>query len=318
MSPVGKLNKDKAVAKAAEEKAESGGGNSFFSLNPGKNRVRILPPPPGSEDVWYKTGTHWGVGPNKDNFNCAAAADKNAECYLCDVVFKLSKSKNDDDQAVADSIRVKKSWLYNIVDLSDTEAGIQVMAVGAQAHGGIRAYIEDEDGDYGDITDLEEGFNLTIKKLGKGMKTKYEVKSSRNPSPVPAEIAELLESDDPTDLATVRPIAPNAKQKAAFEGDEDDDDDDDDEDDEPTVRKSRKAKAKPAPVEEDEDDDDDEDEKPVTKKAGKKAKAKPAPVVEDDDEEDDDEEEEESGEEEEEAAPKGRIGSALKRKRAGR
>ena len=304
------MNKEKAVAKIAQEKEEQGQGNTFFQLKDGKNRVRVLPPPPGSEDVWYKTGTHWGVGANKDNFNCAAAADKNADCYLCEVVHKLAKSKSDDDQAVADRIRAKKSWLYNIVDLSDVEAGIQVMAVGAMAHGDIRAYIEDEDGDYGDITDLEEGFNLTIKKTGKGMKTKYEVKASRNPSPVPAEIAELLETEDPTDLSTVRPVAPNAKQKAAFEGEDDEDDDDDE--DEPTVRKS-KGKAKKAAVVE--DDDEDEDEKPVAKKA-KKAKA--APVVEEDDDEDEDEEEEEEDDDEEVAPAKGRIGSALKRKRAGR
>jgi len=298
--PVGKLNQDRAREIASQEKAERN-SNTFFQLKDGKNLVRVLPPPPGSEDVFYKTGTHWGVGPNKENFNCPCAADKNATCFLCKTAYKLGKSKSEDDQNLADRIRAKKSWLYNVVDLSDTDAGLQVMAVGITVHEKIRSYLEDEDGEYGDITDLEEGYDLKITREGTGMKTKYTVEAKRKPAAVPAEIITLLETESPVDLSTVRPVASNEKQKAAFDG-VDDDDDDDDEEEETTVRR-RPAKVLPKPpVDDDDDDDDDEEDEAPAPKKGKSA------PVDDDDEEDDEEDEDET--------PKKRtLGTRISKKR---
>ena len=299
--PVGKLNQERVREVATQEKAERN-SNTFFQFKDGKNLVRVLPPPPGSEDVFFKTATHWGVGPNKENFNCPAASDKNADCYLCDTSYKLSKSKSSDDQEAADRIRSKKQWLYNIVDLSDVDAGLQVMAVGITIHEKIRAYLEDEEGEYGDITDLEEGYDIRITREGTGNKTKYATEAKRKPSPVPPEILVLLETESPVDLSTVRPVATVEKQKAAYEGI--DEEEEDDEEEEKTVRR-RPAKAAKPVVEDDDDDDDDEDEAP----APKKGKAAPAPVVEDDDDEDEDDEDEDDA-----PAPKKTLGTRLGKK----
>ena len=292
--PVGKLNRDRAREQAAEEKAES--GSTFFQLKDGRNKVRVLPPPPSSEDVWFKTGTHWNVGPNKAIFNCANAHDKNADCFCCETVHKLRRTKDDDDAELADSMAVRKQWLYNIVDLDDVEAGVQVAAFPKTVHQEIRAYIEDDDEEYGDITDLEEGYNLTIEKTGSGLKTKYSVRAKRSSSPVPDAIKELLETTDPADLSAARPVASNEKMKAAFEG-EDEDDAAEEKEEKTPVRKRRTA----AKVEEDDDDDDEEevaaddddddeeDERPAPKKsAAKKPVKKAAPVKDDDDDDDDD------------------------------
>ena len=117
--PVGKVDRSKLSEQIARDEAERGGGNSFFTPKDGKNNIRVLPPPPDVDVVFVKTATHWGVGPNKENFNCPRAADKEADCYLCEQVYKLSKSKDEDDNGLADSLRAKKSWLYNVVDLDD-------------------------------------------------------------------------------------------------------------------------------------------------------------------------------------------------------
>jgi hypothetical protein len=278
--PVGKVDRSKLGEQIAKDEADRTKGNTFFQPDDGKNNVRILPPGPSSDVVFVKTATHWGVGPNRENFNCPCAADKEADCFLCQTVYKLSKSKDEDENALADSLRAKKSWLYNIIDIDDLDAGIQVAAFGVTIHNDILVYLKDADDEYGDITDLEDGTTLVITKTGKGMNTKYDTRARRNRSALPDVILTLLETEDPIDLSTVRPIAPNDKQKAAFEGGSAEEDDE--EEDEP-VRKT-KGKAKPAPVVVD-DDDDDEDEAPAPKSKGK---SKPV-VVEDDDDDDDDE-----------------------------
>lgn len=264
--PVGKLNQDKTREKVAQERSEED-KNTFFQFKDGKNLIRVIPPPPDSEDVFYKVATHWNVGPNGKTFNCPAAQDKTVNCFLCATSKELCDSDDEDDQALGDAIRPKKQWLYNIVDVKNPEAGIQVVAVGITIHEKLRAYLEDDEGEYGDITDLEEGYNITVEKKGKGQQTKYPtVEARRKPSAVDPSIVELLETEDPADLSKARPVATNAAMKAAFEGEEDDDDDDDDDDDTPTVRKKAAAKkadkkksAKKAKPADDDDDGDDED-----------------------------------------------------------
>lgn len=309
--PVGKINREKLNEQIAKDEAERGGGNNFFTPKDGKNNIRVLGPGPNADVVFVKTGTHWGVGPNKENFNCSRAADKEADCYLCEEAYKLGKSKDEDDNALADALRAKKSWLYNVIDLDDLEAGIQVAAFGVTVHNDILTYLKDADGEYGDITDTETGTTLVVTKSGKGMQTKYDVRARRNPSALPDSILALLETEDPVDLSTVRPIASNAKQKAAYEGGVADDDDDDDDEDEQPVRKSRAASKPKRQVEE--DDDEDEDEAPAPKKS--KAKSKPAPVEEEDDDEDVLDSDDEGDDDDEEETPRRSFGSKLRKNR---
>jgi len=300
--PVGSVNKKKAIAKIEAEKAaelaaeaaRAARKTTFFEFADGKNRIRILPPPPGSDEVWYRTATHWNVGPDSLRFNCPRAQNEKAECFLCETVSALYETKNERDAALAGKIRAKKKWLYNVYDCNDVAAGLQIAAVGATVHSDIRGYIEDSDGEFPDITDLDEGFNINVTRTGKELHTTYKTVASRNPTPVAPEIAAILETENPADLSLSRPIQSNAAQRAAYLG----------------VLEIEGEEAPP------EDDDEDEVEAAAPAVARKPAAAAKPVVVDDDDEEEDDDEDEDD---EEEVAPKvGRVGSALQARRAGR
>lgn len=275
--PYGKVNRKTVDEQVARDEAERSKGQTYWNAQDGANNIRVLPPPPDVDYIFFKTATHWGIGPSKANLHCPRAQDADAECFLCELSYKLSKSKSDADQGEADRIRAKKQWLYNIVDLDDPDAGFQIGAFGIRIHEQIAAYLKaDAAEEYGDITDPEEGTNLILTKKGTGMNTKYDVRARRKASALPESILALLENEDPADLSTIRAVATNEKMESLYNGLSDSTETEAEEDEAPVVRRRRGAVAE---VEEEEDEekpaprssrrasrDDDEEEEEVEEK----------------------------------------------------
>lgn len=212
-----KLNRE-SLREQAKREREQESSQAFFVLQPGKNRIRILPPPPGSSHVWWKTGRHYEVGPDSRSFVCPAALDRNALCPIHQEIERLKASGDEDDRALAARMDVTIRYLYNVVDLDHPEFGIQTASFPVVVHRAIRALIEDEDGEYGDITDPYEGYDLIITRTGEGLKTRYDVRARRSPSPLPDVILQLLEHEAPPDLSTLVSPPSIAEMKAALYG----------------------------------------------------------------------------------------------------
>lgn len=169
----------------------------------GKNKIRIVPPwteeGPNANVVWREVAQHWNVSPDMKG---PAVCPKNTpdlgdECPICDLIEYL-KTQKDDPEALelVNKMRAKKTYFFNVVDLSDPvytahdvaefkknrpdsdvpfEAGdikIQVYAAGVGVFNSIISMIVENNLD---ITDLDEGYDITIDKQGSGLTTKYNV-----------------------------------------------------------------------------------------------------------------------------------------------
>lgn len=113
--PVGKVNRDKVRTVAARERELKDSDIPFFILRDGKNKIRILPPPPDSDVVFVKSATHWNVGPENHRFHAPLDDKGRVTGWLHAKAAELYKSKKKEDIKLAEQIRAKKQWLYNIV-----------------------------------------------------------------------------------------------------------------------------------------------------------------------------------------------------------
>lgn len=171
---MGKLNLD-AVQKKNEELQNTGGSNyGFDKLAAGKNVRRILPPK-GDRDVFWSEGfMHYSLGAEgKTAVTCLSTFGK--KCPICEYLDSIQSSKNKDDQEMIKNCRKVKRIFIAVLnrDSTDEEEKPMVLAVGKSVLKGITDCICDPD--YGDITDFEDGRDVTITKSGTGLNTSYSV-----------------------------------------------------------------------------------------------------------------------------------------------
>jgi len=308
---LGKASK-KAVKKEQErlekEQEQRDGNQSdikWLNLKQGENLVRFLPP--WSDEVmefWFESGIHYGLpNPNDPTKNTAygCLADYDEECPICEEVKRLFTSKDEGNVEKAKRMNRKRRIYYNVLNIDDPDKGVQVLGVGPTIHEEVISYFNE----YGDITDLEAGYNLKIikkvdGKLGKQFGTSYKVRIERDPSRISKSLIPEIE-EDIQDLTVVLPkpneddmLASLGRKKKKKSTEDDDEkprgkkkrateDDDEEEDERDTRRKLRGSKKKRKVEEEDDEDEkpkrrkkkraveeDDEDEKPKKKKKSKK------------------------------------------------
>lgn len=286
------LNMDK-LKKKSEDLSKSGGGADYDKLQPGKNVRRVLPPK-GDRDVFWSEGyVHFQVGPEgKSTVTCLETYGQGKKCPVCQYVEQLKKGSKADKQ-LADRIRRTRRMYINVINRDGEDETPKVLPVGKTILQPIIDIICDPD--YGDITDFEEGRDITITKTGKGLNTEYSVIAKPKPSVASEEMTEdeLQEALPDLDALFIKKT-PQEIQDILDGTDGDDDDDDDggsgavsyddmDLDDLTALCEERGIKLPPRPTAlklitllERYDEENDEDEPPKrTSKAGKSTSKKP-------------------------------------------
>lgn len=299
------LNMDK-LKKKSEDLSRSGGGADYDKLQPGKNVRRVLPPK-GDRDVFWSEGyVHFQVGPEgKSTVTCLETYGQGKKCPICQYVEQLKKGSKADKQ-LADRIRRTRRMYINVINRDSEDDTPKVLPVGKTILQPLIDLICDPD--YGDITDFEEGRDITITKSGKGLNTEYSVIAKPKPSVASEEMTEeeLQEALPDLDALFIKKT-PQEIQDILDGTDGDDDDDDDDGgsgavsyddmdlDDLIALCEERDIKVPPRPTAlklitllERYDEENGEDEPPKrTAKAGKGAGKKPKATDDDDDDDDD-------------------------------
>lgn len=298
------LNMDK-LKKKSEDLSRSGGGADYDKLQPGKNVRRVLPPK-GDRDVFWSEGyVHFQVGPEgKSTVTCLETYGQGKKCPICQYVEQLKKGSKADKQ-LADRIRRTRRMYINIINRDSEDDTPKVLPVGKTILQPLIDLICDPD--YGDITDFEEGRDITITKSGKGLNTEYSVIAKPKPSVASEEMTEeeLQEALPDLDALFIKKT-PQEIQDILDGTDGDDDDEDDgggavsyddmDLDDLIALCEERDIKVPPRPTAlklitllERYDEENGEDEPPKhTAKAGKGAGKKPKATDGGDDGENDD------------------------------
>ena len=150
------------MPKQIDYKYEVPSDNSFFSLKPGKNRLRLVTEP--SEVIQHETKTDgkWGTT------DC-----KGTGCELCTKGLKL-----------------RYRFAYIAIDRKDEK--LYVLEIGKSIFRQIIAYATDEE--YGD----PKQYDLTIDKEGEKLNTQYKVIASPKKSPLTEEELKLIKETELT------------------------------------------------------------------------------------------------------------------------
>ena len=158
------------------QNAQSGGGNNdflkkFFMMEEGTSQVRVLPSSNPDNDFYAETAIH---RIDEKNYHCPRV--KGGACPVCDLYYKLWKMGIDGAEDLARSIKPRKRYYLNVVDRRDES--VKILSVGMKLFGKILDCFFDED--FGDITDLKEGWDFKIVKDTQGQWPNYD-KSSPKP-----------------------------------------------------------------------------------------------------------------------------------------
>lgn len=160
------INIDKL--KAMKENLGKTGKNEYWKPEDGKNVIRVLPAVEGDE-FYKEVHTHYHVGADEKSVICAKTEER--DCPICKELEKLKKGSKTDKE-LADSMRSKKAYYLQIITPDEPDSP-KLYPAPQTVFKGILDIILDPD--YGDITDVEEGREITIERTGKGLNTKYSI-----------------------------------------------------------------------------------------------------------------------------------------------
>lgn len=144
--------------------------------------IRILPEVGNMEVFFQEVGRH--KIPGKDQLvYCPAFTTLNElDCPVCELISDLYKgSKQDVD--LAKEMKLQCSYWMNIIVRGQESEGVQIYTPGIMVFDQIRNIIADPD--YGDVTDIKEGVDIAIERIGSKMTdTRYDVRAKRHSSPL--------------------------------------------------------------------------------------------------------------------------------------
>jgi len=215
-------------------KAKSGGGGSaeWISLKDGLNMVRLLPPLTKGDPFYIYIGQHFSLGESKKgNVYCprlcismdGRTRMSDEDCPVCEYVAEVKKlSKKSSEVAAADEIRVSGRWLCQALDVDEDDGKPRFWSMGPMIFNQIMEYLT---GKYPMLYQLEGGYDLNVKKSGKGLETKYQVYPEKDPTDVDegivlemldleeyvrvrlfskAELERVLDGEDPMEIVNSR------------------------------------------------------------------------------------------------------------------
>jgi hypothetical protein len=152
-----------------------------WSLDPGENIIRILPPYNKSGLVYEEIPHHWGVGPDKRGVICRRYIGK--RCFICDMIERLWRSGSAVDRALAERMAVNLRYFFNVVNVKDLTQGVLVWGTSEAMTAQLLPWFDPRSTD---ATNSKHGRNITIIKAGEGQNSRYsEPKLASKPSQIP-------------------------------------------------------------------------------------------------------------------------------------
>jgi len=194
------INMDLMRRKLAALKGNGGDTRSSVWFKPpeGDTDIRIVPTRDG--DPLKEMHMHYNVGNHKGAVTCPKRNYGEA-CPICDFASQLWKegvSNNDEEsKKLAKSLFVRQRYYSPVIIRGQESEGIKVYGYGKKAYELLLGYILDKE--YGDITNIEEGTDITLtytKPTKPGAYPQTNLKMRRNTSPLladPESIPSLLD-----------------------------------------------------------------------------------------------------------------------------
>jgi hypothetical protein len=220
----GQNNPDFIREAYVESQKMRGDEGSVLFLKTGVTTARFLPPHVDAPS-WFRAYKEHGIHPGGKyrTFTCPASVD-GSECPICEEGTRLYEAK---ELKEAKRLYAKQAFLYNAYVYSSPDSkglkdGIFVIKSGVKVYKQLMEYDNDPAGDWGNISDLENGFDFRIERKGAGRyKTEYSVMPMRQQTNIIEKVAAAgFEFGTPTDLTTVYPPLSYEELEAVLESDE--------------------------------------------------------------------------------------------------
>lgn len=170
--------------KVLEENPSDGATKNLeFRPKIGTSQVRVLPPHVNSNVWFHKSMEHYvqGVG----YVPCARQFGK--PCPICEEGERLYSSGNEDKVKAALDLRPREQYYYNVIVFTSADGaaspkeGVRILRTGVKVFKHLRNLDNDEAGGWGDITNPETGYNVTISRSGQSRTdTEYSVTPVNN------------------------------------------------------------------------------------------------------------------------------------------
>ncbi len=156
----------------------------FWSPKSGNNNIRFLPPYSEKGIPYKKIWVHYSVGEENTSVVCPRKMTTDPEvllgekvpfkkCPICTMVEKLFHSEDPRLLEKAKALSAKPRYYYNILDLDNLKAGVQVYNAPAKVHDDlVKTWSNPK---FGDVFDPTAGFDFTLYKEGTGIMSRYSL-----------------------------------------------------------------------------------------------------------------------------------------------
>ncbi len=179
-------NKDALDAEHSKDKnTEAGNDDIIYTLRKGRTVLRVLPPF-SADGVWFREMTEYYFKIGDEHYFLTSPRDFGLPDPLWD--WGRSIYQEGDEAAIKEAkrFRPKTKYLMNVLILSDPdqktslESGIKVLKAPTTVRRALVGY--DYESEWGDITNPENGFNMSVEREGEKLNTKYSVIPGRERS----------------------------------------------------------------------------------------------------------------------------------------
>lgn len=158
-----------------------GTGAPMLFLKKGLTEVRVLPTYTGAK-AWFAHIREHNLHPEGSftSFTCPRHFGQN--CPVCEKGQELYDQRTEESIQEARYYQAKDKYFYNVIVYSSPEGlgmkdGVKVMKSGSTVWKDLLDLDQDVAGGYGDITNLEKGWDVRIDRQGDGLGTRYIVKA---------------------------------------------------------------------------------------------------------------------------------------------
>ena len=147
--------------KLASLRGDNDGNSVWFMPDEGDTDIRIVPMNDG--DPLKEMFFHYNVGEHRGGILCPKR-NFGENCPICEFASALwregSDSNDEESKKLAKSLFVRQRYFSPVVVRGREEEGIKVYGYGKTAYELLLGYILDPE--YGDVTDIQEGTDITL------------------------------------------------------------------------------------------------------------------------------------------------------------
>ena len=174
------------AAKKAKEDAKRSGRGDFYEWKAGENVLRLMPPWDAKGHVFKEVMSHFEIPPKREIVRCLATwPDEYDDCPICEKIKKVNRVLPAVD---TDRIAMTTHYYANVIDRDEEEAGPLVCRFPPSVFNWVMTQMDNPK--IGNITDIDNGFDLIITKSEKRGKRGKFIKYDTSFVPKPATLTD--------------------------------------------------------------------------------------------------------------------------------